>query len=315
MARGGGTEPEGDSIIRLVADPMREHALYTWDPVTQAWVHERGPEAATPPTPPDVHALQSYFYDDDTKDWVRTVLGPMGRELAAKWQGAYKIPDSGLSSQRVAAGPAVKSLKKSGSPVGIIIVGVVLLALVGGVGVVASQNGSLQAQTSAAASAGASAAASSASTDPSASAPASATAQPSGAAATPAPTPAGGGGGGGTTPRPTVRPTVAPGVTIPPGSQVRLADGTTVVYTGPSLVLRNTQLPATFAVITSASKAGSGVLTVILGDQRGSTQAQGIIDPSGHAVIQVLATQPSGQYPLSVLLNGQLGQVALIQVR
>src|SRR5438128_6374246 len=193
MARGGGTEPEGDSIIRLVADPMREHALYTWDPVTQAWVHERGPEAATPPTPPDVHALQSYFYDEDTKEWVRTVLGPMGRQLAAKWQGAYKIPDSGLPSARSAASPAApKPLKKGTNPIGIVVVAVVLLVLVGGVGVVASQNGMLASQSAAKTSPSASGAVA----DPSVAAPSASASTAPDPTASPAPTPAPTIGGG-----------------------------------------------------------------------------------------------------------------------
>ena len=58
---------------------MREHPLYTWDPVAQGWVHERGAETTPPQTPPDIHALQSYFFDPESKQWIRTVLGPVGR--------------------------------------------------------------------------------------------------------------------------------------------------------------------------------------------------------------------------------------------
>ena len=121
-----------------------EHSCYTWDPITQAWVHERGPEVPPPPAPPDVHALQSYFFDDDSKQWIRTVLAPMGRELAAKWQGAHKIPDDAMARPKAGL-PAKdpKKLTKKGSPVGVFVVAVVLLVMLGGVGVVASQNGML----------------------------------------------------------------------------------------------------------------------------------------------------------------------------
>ena len=76
--------------MHLVA---QEHSVFTWNPVDARWVHERGPEMATPPTPPDVHAIQTYFFDPDGKEWIATVLAPRGRELAAQWQGAYKVPD------------------------------------------------------------------------------------------------------------------------------------------------------------------------------------------------------------------------------
>ena len=285
-----------------------EHSLFTWDPVTQAWVHERGPEIAPPPPPPDLHALQSYFFDEDSKQWIRTVLAPMGRELAAKWQGAHKIPDDAIARPKGAV-PAKDAKKKGGSPVGVIALAVVLLVALGGVGVVASQNGVLSQVAATAPSASPSAAASAAaSIAPSPSAEPSASPSPSAAGGG-----GGGGGGGGAVRTPTPQGAV---VTQPPGSsQLHMADGTNVYYTGPTLVLRNTQLAAQLLVANAQGRAATGVITVILGDQRGSTQAAGTIDAAGHVVIQVLASQPSGQYPLSVLYNNQLGQVALITVR
>lgn len=292
-----------------------EHALYTWDPVSQAWVHERGPEIPPPPSPPDVHALQSYFFDEDSKQWIRTVLAPMGRELAAKWQGAHKIPDDALKTPRPAT-PAKTAAqkKKGGSPVAVIAIAVVLLVLLGGAGVVASQTGALsQVAPESVAKAIASAVPTAAAT----AAPASASPEPS---ASPSPSPAatvasggGGGGGGGVVRTPT--PAGAQVTQPPNSSQLRLPDGTIVYYNGPTLVIRNTQLPASFVVAAPNGRAAVGVITAILGDQRGSTQAQGIIDSAGHVVINVPATQPSGQYPLSVLFNNQLGQVSLISVR
>ena len=284
----------------------QEHALYTWDPVTQAWVHERGPEIPPPPAPPDIHALQSYFFDEDSKQWIRTVLAPMGRELAAKWQGAHKIPDDAIARKAAATAKAPQSAKKKSSPVGIILVAVVLLVALGGVGVVASQNGILAQVTaqdtpkpsgSALASVAASAA-------PSATAEQSPSPSPSAAA--------GGGGGGGGGPARTPVPQGAVVTQPPNSSQLRLPDGTTFYYYGPTLVIRNTQLAVAIVAANPQGRALSGVVTVLLGN---TNQAQGILDSTGHLVVNVLASNPSGQYPLNVLYNGQLGQVALITVR
>jgi len=57
----------------------QEHSVFTWDPVGARWIHERGPEMTTPPVPPDVHAIQTYFFDLDSKEWIATVLAPRGR--------------------------------------------------------------------------------------------------------------------------------------------------------------------------------------------------------------------------------------------
>ena len=293
----------------------KEHTCYTWDPVSQAWVHERGPEVPPPPPPPDVHALQSYFFDEESKQWIRTLLAPMGRELAAKWQGAHKIPDDSLRTPKAASTirPAVAQRKKGGSPVGVVIVAVVLLITLGGVGVVASQNGLLSQAAATSAPSAMPAASTAATAAPSASVEATPSASPSPTAA-PTTAPGGGGGGGGIVR--TNPPAGGATVTQPPGSSVlRLPDGTTFYYTGPTLAIRNTQLPATLVVANPQGRAAQGVVTVILGDQRGSTQASGSIDAQGHVIVQVLASQPSGQYPLSVLFNNQLGQVALITVR
>ena len=286
-----------------------EHALYTWDPVSQAWVHERGPEIPPPPAPPDVHALQSYFFDEDGKQWIRTVLAPMGRELAAKWQGAHKIPDDALKNPRPATAAKPLAKKKGGSPVAVIAIAVVLLVMLGGAGVVASQTGMLaQVAPESVAKAIASAA-------PTPAASAAATPEPSPSASpSPSATAATGGGGGGGVVR--TNPPAAPAITAPPNSiTVKLGDGTTMYYTGPTAVLKNTQLPASFLVANANGRPATGVVVVILGDQRGSTQGQGIIDAQGRLTVQVLASQLSGQYPLSVLYNNQLTQVALITIR
>src|ERR1700704_4684290 len=92
----------------LVTEEHLEHSVFTWDPVGARWIHERGPLMSTPPVPPEVHAIQTYFYDVDEKEWIATVLAPRGRELAAQWEGAHKVPDQ--------AAPATAPAKKGTTP-------------------------------------------------------------------------------------------------------------------------------------------------------------------------------------------------------
>ena len=69
----------------------QEAAVFTWNPVEQMWVQERGGAAKPPPAPHDVHAIQTWFLDVDENEWIQTVLGPMGRQLAAQWRGAHRV--------------------------------------------------------------------------------------------------------------------------------------------------------------------------------------------------------------------------------
>src|SRR4029077_6520683 len=62
-------------------------------------------------------------------EWIQTVLGPMGRQLAAQWRGAYRVPDAAIVRE-------TKSTKKR-SPLPILVGGVVLVALIGGVAMAA----------------------------------------------------------------------------------------------------------------------------------------------------------------------------------
>src|SRR5438046_2274645 len=128
---------QGDLDNVPVPEGAIDHSAYTWDPVTAAWVHERGPEIPPPPPPPDVHALQTYFFEPESKQWIRTVLADRGRELAKQWRGAHRIPTEG-------AVPAVKGkLEKTSSPIPVIAAVVVLLLIAGGAAVFASQSGLL----------------------------------------------------------------------------------------------------------------------------------------------------------------------------
>src|SRR2546428_6448259 len=72
----------------------QETPTFTWNPVEQMWVQEKGGAAKPPPAPHDVHAIQTWFLDPDVNEWIQTVLGPMGRQLAAQWKGAYRVPET-----------------------------------------------------------------------------------------------------------------------------------------------------------------------------------------------------------------------------
>src|SRR5438094_6115031 len=107
----------------------QEAPVFTWNPVEQMWVQERGGAAKPPPAPHDIHAIQTWFLDTDDNEWIQTVLGPMGRQLAAHWRGAHRIPDGAVARQ------TTKGTKRS--PLPFIVAGVVLLLLIGGVAVAA----------------------------------------------------------------------------------------------------------------------------------------------------------------------------------
>src|SRR5436189_215687 len=107
----------------------QETPTFTWNPVEQMWVQERGGAAKPPPAPHDVHAIQTWFMDPEDKEWIQTVLGPMGRQLAAQWRGAYRVPDAAI-------GHETKSTKKR-NPLPILVAVVVLVALIGGVAIAA----------------------------------------------------------------------------------------------------------------------------------------------------------------------------------
>src|SRR5439155_460801 len=57
-----------------------ETPIFTWNPVEQMWVQEGGGATKPPPSPNDVHAIQTWFLDPDDHQWIQTVLGPMGRQ-------------------------------------------------------------------------------------------------------------------------------------------------------------------------------------------------------------------------------------------
>jgi hypothetical protein len=277
----------------------QEHSVFTWDPVGARWIHERGPEMTTPPVPPDVHAIQTYFFDPDGKEWIATVLAPRGRELAAQWQGAYKVPD------RVAP-PPTKSAKKS-NPAPLFAVVLVLLIVGGGAAAVVAGTQSTPNASPAPTNAPG------VTTDPSAPVAVSGepTATPDGA--TPAPTQRPGG-----TPVPTQPPVRTPVPTIAPpvGTSITFADGSVVTYSGPARVNIGAPFTVTFTVRNGNNTPGSGTFLVSFGNAStgGSKTTSGTLDPNGRLVMNMAGASLPGNYPFTVNYKGQQGQVAILRV-
>lgn len=264
------------------------------------WVHERGPEMATPPTPPDVHAIQTYFFDPEGKEWIATVLAPRGRELAAQWHGAYKVPD------RVEAS---NTGGKKSSPAPLLAVVLVLLIVGGGAAAVVAGT-----QSSPSASV-APTYAPVVSADPSVAVTGGPTATT--VAETPAPTQAPGG-----TPVPTQAPvrtpvrTAVPTVAPPVGTSVALADGSVVTYSGPARVNIGSPFTVTFTVRNANNTPGTGTFLVSFGNAStgGSKTSSGTLDPQGRITMNMPSAALPGNYPFVVNYKGQQGTVAIVRV-
>jgi hypothetical protein len=270
----------------------QEAPVFTWNPVEQMWVQERGGAAKPPPPPHDVHAIQSWFLDAEENEWIQTVLGPMGRQLAAQWRGAYRVPDAAIARQ-------VKGQAKR-SPLPILVGGVVLIALIGGAAVAAPglMNPSVT---------------------PAPTAPIAASPVPAPASST-APTPA-------PTDEPTPDPTQAPVVATPAPATARprpvgpsytLRNGTVVTYTGPLTAVRNATLPASFAVVLANGRAASGSFGVFLNDPvtvANRRAANGTLDASGRVLLQLPTNVLAGTYQLLFSYGGETAQIATVTVR
>ena len=269
----------------------QEAPVFTWNPVEQMWVQERGGAAKPPPAPHDVHAIQTWFHDPDENEWIQTVLGPMGRQLAAQWRGAYRVPDTAIVR------PTKRT--KKGNPVPILVGLVIVVALVGGVALAAPG------LMNPAASPTPSGAAVVPSTDP-------------GPAQTAAPTPA-------PTPEPTPEPTPAPATPAlatprprPAGPSYTLRNGTVVTYTGPVTAARNATLPASFAVVLANGRAASGAFGVFLNDPSSAANRRamtGTLDGNGRVLLQVPTNVLAGSYQLLFSYGGETAQIATVSVR
>jgi hypothetical protein len=259
----------------------QEAAVFTWNPVEQMWVQERGGAAKPPPAPHDVHAIQTWFLDTDENEWIQTVLGPMGRQLAAQWRGAHRVPDAAIARQP-------KTTKKR-SPLPFAIAGVVVIALIGGVGLAAPAPSNPTGVTP-----GDSAAPSAA---PSAQPSAEPTPDPTEAPATPVPA----------TPRPR-----------PVGPSYTLKNGTVVTYAGPLTATRNATLPASFAVVQANGRVGSGSFGIFLNDPvtvSNRRAVNGTLDGNGRILLQIPTNVQAGPYQLLFSFGGETAQIATVTIR
>jgi hypothetical protein len=269
----------------------QEAPVFTWNPVEQMWVQERGGAAKPPPAPHDVHAIQTWFLDADENEWIQTVLGPMGRQLAAQWRGAYRVPDAAIVR------PA-KSTKK-GNPLPILVGLVLLVALIGGVALAAP---GLMTPTASPAPSGA------------AVVPTVEPAPSQSTASTPAPTPA-------PTPEPTPPPvTPAPATPRPrpAGPSYTLRNGTVVTYTGPVTATRNATLPASFAVVLANGRPASGAFGIFLNDPSSAANRRamnGTLDGNGRILLQIPTNVVAGAYQLLFSYGGETAQIATVSVR
>jgi hypothetical protein len=268
----------------------QEAPVFTWNPVEQMWVQERGGAAKPPPSPHDIHAIQTWFLDAEDNEWIQTVLGPMGRQLAAQWRGAYRVPDAAIVRQ--AKG------KKKGSPLPLLVGAVVLIAVIGGVAVAAP--GFMNPSAT-----------------PAPSAPVAATNVPAASASVdPTPEP---------TPDPTPEPTVAPATPVPAtprprpvGPSYTLKNGTVVTYTGPVTATRNATLPASFTVTLANGRAASGSFGVFLNDPvtvANRRAVNGTLDGSGRILLQVPTNVQPGVYQLLFSYGGETAQITTVAVR
>jgi hypothetical protein len=263
----------------------QEAPVFTWNPVEQMWVQERGGAAKPPPSPHDIHAIQTWFLDTEDNEWIQTVLGPMGRQLAAQWRGAYRVPDAAIARE---AKPSRK-----GSPLPILVAVAVLIALIGGVAVAAP---GLMSPT-------ATPAPTVAVSDP-----------PASAEPTAAPTP-----------EPTPEPTVAPATPVPAtprprpaGPSYTLKNGIVVTYTGPVTATRNATLPASFAVSLANGRAGTGSFGVFLNDPvtvSNRRAVNGTLDGNGRILLQIPTNVQPGVYQLLFSYGGETAQITTVAVR
>ena len=267
----------------------QEAAVFTWNPVEQMWVQERGGAAKPPPAPHDVHAIQTWFLDVDENEWIQTVLGPMGRQLAAQWRGAHRVPDAAIARQT--KGPQKRS------PLLFIVAGVVLVALIGGVAVAAP--GLMNPNATPAPS------------NPTAVTPGDSAAPSTAPSAAPTAEP---------TPDPTQAPTPAPATPRPrpAGPSYTLKSGTVVTYTGPLTATRNATLPASFAVFLANGRVGSGSFGVFLNDPvtvSNRRAVNGTLDGNGRILLQIPTNVPVGSYQLLFSYGGETAQIATVSVR
>ena len=79
--------------------------MYSWDPRVRRWMKERGPSDAPPPPaePIDNEAVQTVYLDPQSGWWTGTILGDVGRRIAAELGDSYRGPAvAGIAAQQEA---------------------------------------------------------------------------------------------------------------------------------------------------------------------------------------------------------------------
>jgi hypothetical protein len=258
---------------------------------------------STPPVPPDVHAIQTYFYDVDEKEWIATVLAPRGRELAAQWEGAHKVPDHPTSTT---AAKTSNVTQKNGPPLPLFAIVLVLLLVGGGAAAVVAGTHSGPNASPAASSPGGSA-------DPSG--PVAVSGEPAATPVgeTPGPTQAPGGTPVGTR---TAAPTPVPTAPPPVANSITLSDGSVVTYNGPARVNIGEKFAVMFTVRNANNTPGTGTFLVSFGNSNtgGSKTSSGTLDGSGRLVVNMQGNALPGNYPFVVNYKGLQGQVTIVRV-
>ena len=265
----------------------QEAPVFTWNPVEQMWVQERGGAAKPPPAPHDIHAIQTWFLDTEDNEWIQTVLGPMGRQLAAQWRGAYRVPDAAIARE-------TKTPTKR-NPLPILVAAAVLIALIGGAAVAAP--GLMNPNATPAPSVGVVTSDPPASTEPTA----APTAEP--------------------TPEPTVAPATAVPATPRPrpvGPSYTLKNGTVVTYTGPVTATRNATLPASFSASLANGRPAAGSFGIFLNDPvtvSNRRAVNGTLDGNGRILLQIPTNVQPGVYQLLFSYGGETAQITTVAVR
>src|SRR5206468_11454343 len=152
----------------------------------------------------------------------------------------------------------------------------------------------------------------------------SATPVPSGVALSPAPV-ASTAPTAAPTPEPTPDPTEAPATPVPAtprprpaGPSYTLKNGTVVTYTGPVTAVRNSTLPASFAVSLANGRAATGAFGVFLNDPSSVANRRavnGSLDGNGRILLQVPTNVQPGVYQLLFSYGGETAQITTVAVR
>jgi hypothetical protein len=68
--------------------------MYSWDPRVRSWVKEPSQHDAPPPPaePIDNEAVQTFYFDAQNERWTGTILGDVGRRIAAELGDGYRGP-------------------------------------------------------------------------------------------------------------------------------------------------------------------------------------------------------------------------------